>query len=452
METASRASRLRFGVLLIVVFCLPFSGYSYRIEYWGPLMLVVLLLAFWQSFAQRELLGALRRLDLEGRIVGGALMAVAAYMAVQTLGISVHSHLTLSNAIKALSYLSLYVLVVTHVNTESRARLLLWTIVAAGVVQALLGATQSLQTGEPAVGSYANRNLLAGFLEMTLAAAIALVVADMAHHSPGRKSWRARVRMLLDAVLSWKMLARLMAAVMVVALILTRSRMGNTAFFLSLMMAAVVGLLIFRQSNRGVIVLFGSILVIDALLLGTFFGLDRLQERMENLEVDRGRLEVNRTFLPQSDRGSDEVDGDPAGASVELDLAEASWLRVLTGYGAGTFYTIYPALQTRETSGVFMPYAHNEYLQFALEYGIFGFTGFLIIGAAYFRRVFREFRRGHGQFRKAVRLGSLMAVVSLMIHSTVDFNLQYFPNAATLCVFLALAFCEFDRKGRVAPK
>src|SRR5207248_2416144 len=83
-----------------------------------------------------------------------------------------------------------------------------------------------------ATGTFINRNHLAGYLEMCLAAGVGLMLAELS--SSRAASWRDSARHLLRTLLGNKARVRLALVVMVTGLVLTRSRMGNTAFFASL--------------------------------------------------------------------------------------------------------------------------------------------------------------------------------------------------------------------------
>jgi hypothetical protein len=90
-----------------------------------------------------------------------------------------------------------------------------------------------------ASGSYINRNHLAGYLEMTLALGIGLLV-------------------------------------MVIGLVMTRSRMGNCAFVISLTLAALYWVVANGRLTRGMLLLFGSLLLVDTWVVGNFFGIERV--------------------------------------------------------------------------------------------------------------------------------------------------------------------------------
>ncbi|HIG42271.1 MAG TPA: O-antigen ligase domain-containing protein [Gammaproteobacteria bacterium] len=91
---------------------------------------------------------------------------------------------------------------------------------------------------------------------------------------------------------------------------------------------------------------FTSVLVIDAVLMGAFFGKDQLQQRFEQLNVG----EDGRLFLSQR----------------TLQMLESDWL---TGIGAGAFYSVYPQFRDHRI-GSYFDHVHNDLLQFPAELGV----------------------------------------------------------------------------------
>lgn len=115
----------------------------------------------------------------------------------------------------------------------------------------------------------------------------------------------------------------------------------------------------------------------------------------------------------------------------------------VVGTGAGTF--LYYGRRFRDPGMQLDPErVHNDYLQLLAEYGLVGVAGLLLFLGAHLRWGSRTFlvmcRRsagqgaGEGSNAVAWNIGSLAAVVCLVAHSVVDFNLHIPANA------LALAF------------
>ena len=135
-----------------------------------------------------------------------------------------------------------------------------------------------------ASGTFINRNHLAGFLDMNLAIGIGMLLAQL-HRHPAQ-SWREFMQRTIDIVLSSKFRLRLYLAIMVVALVLTRSRMGNTAFFSSLLLCGVVGMALQQRVTRNAVIFFVSLLLIDIYIVGNWFGVEEVVERLQNTTLD----------------------------------------------------------------------------------------------------------------------------------------------------------------------
>ena len=184
---------------------------------------------------------------------------------------------------------------------------------------------------------------------------------------------------------------------MVIALVLTHSRMGNTAFFASLLVAGVIGLTLSRHATRSVVILLISLILIDIFIVGSWFGLEKVKQRLEETSLmTESRDEVYLYALEQ-------------------------WRDYkLTGSGLGSFYSTFPAYRGVDIKGFYRE-THNDYLQFATETGQIG-MGLL------------------GALTVLSLLAAIMGVTAILIHSSVDFNLQIPANAATFCVLLALCW------------
>jgi len=74
---------------------------------------------------------------------------------------------------------------------------------------------------------------------------------------------------------------RLYLVMMVIALVLTHSRMGNVAFFFSLLIAGIIGLLLSRRAPRSTVILLTSLIIIDMFIVGAWFGIDKVAQRLE---------------------------------------------------------------------------------------------------------------------------------------------------------------------------
>ncbi|GJM05149.1 MAG: hypothetical protein DHS20C09_11400 [marine bacterium B5-7] len=280
-----------------------------------------------------------------------------------------------------------------------------------------------------ATGTFVNRNHLAGYLEMTMAIGIGLLIATLVTE-PSATTMKRKLLNLFRLLLSAKARLRLSLVMMVIALVLTHSRMGNTAFFVSLFMTGVIGLVFSKHATRSMIVLLVSLVMIDILIVGQWFGFEKVKNRIEQTsEMSENRDEV-----------------------YQYGLAQWQDYR-LTGSGLGSFYAVFPQYRGVDVLG-YNREAHNDYLQFATESGVIGLVLLALITlASLFAAILAHYRR-RDLLMRGISFASIMGILAILIHSAVDFNLQIPANAATFVVLLGLAWISLslgnNRKGQEA--
>ena len=116
------------------------------------------------------------------------------------------------------------------------------------------------------------------------------------------------------------------------------------------------------------------------------------------------------------------------------------------GAGPGSFRYLYPMSADKYAQGT-PRNAHNDYLNTLCEWGLAGFgimiaaLGLLFGGVS---RIWPYVRRGSGDLgsknssRAAFVLGASLGLLSILIHSAVDFNMQIPANAVTAITLMAL--------------
>lgn len=345
-----------------------------------------------------------------------------------TATLSITPYITIVSLLKSISYVVLFVLVLLLVNSRKRLRWLAYAIVLSGLFQAVYGSVMTLSgIGSlfyekiyykgVATGTFINRNHLAGYLEMCLAVGIGLLISQLTDSE--KMTWRVFLRSFISWLLSQKMLIRLSLVIMVIALVLTRSRMGNTSFFVSMSVAGVLGLLLSRHATRATVILFVSLIIIDMFIVGAWFGIDKVAERIENTQfVSEERDEVNQYVIPY-------------------------WQDYfLTGSGLGSFAQTFPAYREMDIRG-FFDHAHNDYLQFGAETGVIGISlvGICVL-ISFIIALLAQYKRRDPLFR-GMAFSAIMAIIAILMHSIVDFNLQIPANAATFVVILAMAWIAY---------
>ena len=91
----------------------------------------------------------------------------------------------------------------------------------------------------------------------------------------------------------------------------------------------------------------------------------------------------------------------------------------------------------------FFDYAHNDFVQFVAESGLIGGAVlFAIVAWSLVMALIAQFRR-RDPLMRGLSFASIMGVTSILIHSSVDFNLQIPANAMLFMVLLAFAWISF---------
>lgn len=342
--------------------------------------------------------------------------------------LSLAPHATREALTLTLAYGIGFVLTLLLVRDERRLRQLMWAFVIAGTAQAGYGALMTLSGVEwgflspkesyigRATGTFINRNHLAGYLQLCLAMGLGLLIAEMSSWRLSRASRRAALRDGLMLVLSSKTLLRLALIVMVLGLVLTRSRMGNTAFAIALFSVALFALMSRGLPRRTTMVVIASVVVIDVAVIGAWFGTEKVVER------------ISTTTMSNENR--DEV----------TQLALEAWHDYpITGTGLGTFSKVFPAYRDSSVAAFYYE-AHNDYAQFLLETGL---IGTLTLGAFLLLTLTRaadRTLRAKQRSSNAAGLAVIMGGTAYLVHATVEFNFQIPANALGFMVLAALAW------------
>ncbi len=249
------------------------------------------------------------------------------------------------------------------------------------------------------IGGFTNRNHFAAFLYLCIFATVALVLRLPADTGQGRA---ARWRLLLDQRLLW----RLLIVLMVLALIATRSRAGNAGLLIGLAAGfAWLWLVERRRSARGgrplrlgfVGLVIGSVVLVDSVLIGSFVGLEKVQQRLAETSLQTEvRVDVNAV------------------------LANHAQLFTPLGHGSGSFLAAFEPVKPADAPLLFIQ-AHNDYLQVLVERGWLGALWFALVLAVLCALALRGGRSGRGA---EVRFAFVAATVALLVHAGVEYVTQ----------------------------
>jgi O-antigen ligase len=191
--------------------------------------------------------------------------------------------------------------------------------------------------------------------------------------------------------------------------------MGNTAFFVAMSIVGLMALVLVEQRSKGLTILIMSMFVIDLFVVSTWFGLEKVQQRLAETSLKQeSRDEVIRDALP-----------------MVLDFP-------ITGTGAGSFYSTFPAYKTTAVHA-FYDQAHNDFLQMTIEYGVpsVSLLAFLVSFAFYQSATAMRHRRN--SIFKGASFTCCMVIIGMLLHMTIDFPLQAFANASYFVIFIGLS-------------
>src|ERR1051325_9567356 len=368
-------------------------------------------------------------------IAGGSILlpmlALSALAFVQTLtfGSQQIAGLTVQNTISAdpfqTRFFVLQMLALTawlsllyrYVNTESRMRVLVYTILGLAVVSAIFGivrqATQH-QTGfvlpllRPAqgYGQFVNKNHFAYLMEMAFGLGIGVALAG------GIK----RDRLLIYVALLLPIWT---------ALVLSNSRGGVLAMLVQVVSAALL------LSSRRLTALRVALLVVlvAGVLFGTLWvGGDRLASNFENvLNPGEANVRVSRNEIWR--------------ATLKMFAAHP-----ITGVGLGGYWIGITAYHN--ASGLMTPQeAHNDYLELLSSGGVVGFA----IGVWFAVMVIRAARANLAidtGYIRALRFGAILGITGVAAHSLVDFGLHIMVNAIVFVSLIMIATVGAPLRGR----
>ncbi len=316
-----------------------------------------------------------------------------------------------------LSCTALYYLVVNNVRTKLRMGIIAGTLIFTGFVIATIGLVQCSGYFIPSSGlkldyainlmrpkqywgrvggTFVCPNHFAGYLEMVIPFALGYVLFSKI--PVGRK-----------------ILMAFCGIVMTAGLLLSISRGGWVAFAVS---AAFLFAMATRQKKVPVA---AWLIPLVAVLVGVSVVLARsahVQERFAHSFSKEDASYLKRMH-------------------VWLDTMSLVRDHPLFGTGPGSFELAYREYR-RPSVLLAIRYTHNDYLHILADYGAVGLAILLSGVAAFGGRMWRAARKLKRRNDKALAYGVLAAVIALLVHSLIDFNMHIPSNAMTMAVIVGL--------------
>ncbi len=272
-------------------------------------------------------------------------------------------------------------------------------LVGLAVMEAVWAFAQSL-SGDQVVGSYDNRNHLAGLLEMVMPFAAVYGIGVLS---------RDRRRGFLTAADAVKACSGLAVALaLFVAILLSLSKGGVFATLGSLIIMGVLAAE-GRASGWRRWALTGGLVLAGVMTL-VFLTPGALVERFSAFASD----DVSEGRLP-----------------IWKDTLQMIRAYPLFGVGMGNFY---PGLLRYQTAGLGFAWtaAHNDYLQFLSELGVVGFVLPAVAVGGAFAMAARAAITGSDREARQIGLACACGLSAFLIHSLSDFNAYVLSNAVVV--------------------
>ena len=193
-----------------------------------------------------------------------------------------------------------------------------------------------------------------------------------------------------------KIYVRIFIIFITLGIITTFSKLGNFLMFLTILFYLFHNFFIKRNKNKMFSLILILIIFLDVFILGFYFGGDKLIGRFmflsDNLTIDASSRDISR-----------------------LEIINFSFNQfknyLIFGYGAGGFENIFK-LNFINSYSLFANHVHSDIIEFLGEFGIFGFTFFILsFSAIFFRKSNYSFK-----FNLLLTIGTLIILFDFSLH------------------------------------
>lgn len=331
---------------------------------------------------------------------------------------SMNPNLTWYTWLALLPPVAVFITVLRAGNTLVQRAAVLFLVIAC--LEAILGLAQFSQGPSSLIrlglystnanGTYANRDHLAGLLEMALPVAISFSIFTLPKL---RQTSRQKNHYYhTNSNYFGSFIFSSIAVLIFLGLIFTQSRTGVMLSMFVLFISTVI--FSCRIGPKNVYGIVGGIFLL-VLLCALVIGLVPVLNRF--------------TTDPMYDS--------------RWSIFEATWNYVLYffpwGSGPGTYSQIFQRFHPADLSGIFINHAHNDYLEWLAETGIFACILIAIFYIFYIVRWLTLLKNHEFLLRQYIQFGAGIGLLTMMLHSFVDFNL-HIPANQIYFAFLAGLF------------
>lgn len=343
--------------------------------------------------------------------------------------ISTDAEQSLTSIMCLLAYAGIFWLGMQVGRRTHYANLALWSVALAGLAYALYGIVVQLEGSNMILwflkwsyknsltSTFVNRNHFAIYVGLSILCTLALIANEARKATEASIATRSGFIQFLDNMSMQIVVLAITFMVLATALLLTQSRAGAmmTVIAIIAFLAVLATTSSFAAKST---IRFGLVILVGGGVFGVISGsllISRIADVAENLSE---RLTVYKTTL-----------------QIIAD-------RPLLGFGLGSFPSVYPAYRGAEFSpnDATYDYAHNIYLQLAMESGLVG-AALLVLNIILITAVcvWGARQRHRNGFFAALGVAATVLVGG---HGLLDFSLQIPAIAATYCLILGVAYAQ----------
>jgi O-antigen ligase len=361
---------------------------------------------------------------------------------ISTMTLSFYPNATRHDLRLILAIFAVFVVVVNTYRTIRQVKRLLTTISMVGGFVALTALAQDIfgngriywiiatKSGAAYSGPFVNHNHYGQFMNLSIGAAIALLLMKVGEDFRGRKITAPAIFEYLSSSAArffWILIA--IISIGVATVFMSLSRGGMAAIIFAAVFTTLV--MVLKKSHKG----HGWIMAVVALAAFScvlYTGFDAVCERLSTL----------RNFKPYEDRWQ-----------VLKDLTVCFGQFPVFGTGLGTHSVVYPMYDSSTIKAI-STHAENEYAQVLEETGIVGLVLLVILGIIIWRNYTKNVSGANSPVSRAT-YGLGFGLAAILFQSLTDFG-QHIPAngflSAVLCGLIVALNSQEKRERQSAIK
>ena len=237
-----------------------------------------------------------------------------------------------------------------------------------------------------------------------------------------RRTWRSLLANLGNPDLVKCLLFLLAAAILLLAIVFSFSRMGMSSTLVSLGVMSAIAWIGKKRSPFPAALI--ALLIAGGIAVAVWVGVGPVVEHFEQLSQN------------------EPLAGGEGRVALWRDVLALIRQRPWTGVGLGCFEHAFTRVQSVQLTYV-ADHAHNDYLEAAAELGIPCAAILFVVFFWLAARMWQASLRARSSLTRSLALGSLGGASALLVHSLADFNLHIPANALVFAVILGLGYAMF---------